>query len=189
MGVMFLFGLTWLCGAFTVADASLAFQILFVVFNSLQGFFIFLFLCIISNDARELWMEKLHCSCCKSKALQSSHANYISSETSATKKVKASSKFTISTLSSKPTSEIPADYELPVKTTNPPGLVKKGVEATFKGEPRQTEGTDSNATVIAISIYTEGDDSENVAKRVPLQMEEFVMYFTNDCDDESPIVL
>ena len=46
-GIMSLFGLTWLFGALTVtgfgsATASVAFQPLFVVFNALQGFFIFL---------------------------------------------------------------------------------------------------------------------------------------------------
>ena len=136
-GVMFLFGLTWLFGAFTVADASLAFQILFVVFNSLQGFFIFLFFCVFSKDARELWIETLSCS---SKTPQSSQAKYTSSGTAATKKTTASSKLAISTLSSKPNSEIPSDYELPAMTADPPEFETKELEAstlTFKGEPTE----------------------------------------------------
>ena len=116
-GVMFLFGLTWLFGAFTVADASFAFQILFVVFNSFQGFFIFLFFCVISKDARELWMETLSCS---SKTTQSSLDKYTNSgTTAAAKKETASSKLAISTIASKPTSKVPSDYELPVMATNP----------------------------------------------------------------------
>ena len=58
-GIMTLFGLTWIFGALTISRASLAFQILFVVLNGSQGFFIFLFLCVFSTDARELWKELL----------------------------------------------------------------------------------------------------------------------------------
>ena len=63
-GVMSLFGLTWLFGALTVtgfgsAAASIAFQVLFVILNAFQGFFIFLFFCVFSKDARESWLELL----------------------------------------------------------------------------------------------------------------------------------
>ena len=63
-GVMSLFGLTWLFGALTVtgfgsAAASTAFQFVFVVLNAFQGFFIFLFFCVFSKDAREFWLELL----------------------------------------------------------------------------------------------------------------------------------
>ena len=68
IGVMFLFGLTWLFGALTVTGASLAFQVLFALFNSLQGFFIFIFFCVCSNDARELWKEILTCRRCRSES-------------------------------------------------------------------------------------------------------------------------
>ncbi len=55
--VMLLFGLTWLFGAFTVGAASPAFQWMFVIFNTLQGFFLFVFFCIIGKDAREEWID------------------------------------------------------------------------------------------------------------------------------------
>ena len=44
--VMFLFGLTWLFAVLTFSATGLreTFQLLFTVFNSLQGFFIFLFI-------------------------------------------------------------------------------------------------------------------------------------------------
>lgn len=58
-GIMFLFGLTWLFGALTISDASLAFQFLFAIFNSLQGFFIFVFFCVLGKEARELWLQFL----------------------------------------------------------------------------------------------------------------------------------
>ena len=61
---MFLFGLTWLFGALTVTGfgdtrASSAFQVLFVILNAFQGFFIFLFFCVFSKDARDSWLELL----------------------------------------------------------------------------------------------------------------------------------
>ncbi len=54
-GVTFLFGLTWLFGAFNITDASFAFQFIFALFNTLQGFFMFLCFCVLNNDAREAW--------------------------------------------------------------------------------------------------------------------------------------
>ena len=75
-GIMFLFGLTWLFGALTVtgfgsATASFAFQVLFVICNAFQGFFIFLFFCLFNKDARDLWLELLSCGRYKSKPLRS----------------------------------------------------------------------------------------------------------------------
>jgi len=82
--ITFLFGLTWLFGALTVtgfADpkASTAFQFIFVILNAFQGFFIFLFFCVINKDARESWLEVFSCGCCrnKSKSPQSSQSRYV----------------------------------------------------------------------------------------------------------------
>ena len=56
---MSLFGLTWLFAILTFSVTGLreAFQILFTLFNSFQGFFIFLFFCAINKEARESWKE------------------------------------------------------------------------------------------------------------------------------------
>ena len=78
-GVMFLFGLTWLFGALTVTGATLAFQVLFVFSNAFQGFFIFLFFCVFSRDARELWKETLSCRRYQSKVLHPSKQKYTTS--------------------------------------------------------------------------------------------------------------
>ena len=80
-GIMFLFGLTWLFGALTVtgfgsATASTVFQVLFVICNAFQGFFIFLFFCVFNKDARDLWLELFSCGRYKSKPLHSSQAKY-----------------------------------------------------------------------------------------------------------------
>ena len=60
IGIMSIFGLTWIFGAFTVTQKTqLAFLILFVLFSSFQGFFIFIFLCVVNKDTRELWIQFL----------------------------------------------------------------------------------------------------------------------------------
>ena len=61
MGVMVLFGLTWVLAALTISGASLVFQIPFAAFNSLQGFFLFLFFCVFSEDARDFWRQVFSC--------------------------------------------------------------------------------------------------------------------------------
>ena len=57
IGLMSLFGLTWLFGALTISKASSAFQILFTFFNSFQGLFIFAFLCVFNRDVRSEFMQ------------------------------------------------------------------------------------------------------------------------------------
>ena len=62
-GVFCLLGLTWVFGAFTIKKADLAFQIMFTVTNSLQGFFIFIFFCVLNGDVRAAWVMSLPCKC------------------------------------------------------------------------------------------------------------------------------
>ncbi len=65
-----MFGLSWFFGALTVVDAHQAFQWLFVIFNSLQGFFLFIFFCVVGKDARAEWLNVLRCG--RKKAMKSS---------------------------------------------------------------------------------------------------------------------
>ena len=89
-GVMFLFGLTWFFAilTFSVTGPRETFQILFTVFNSLQGFFIFLFFCVFNKEALESWKELLSCGKYRSKVLHPSQAKFSSS--AVTKKAKQS---------------------------------------------------------------------------------------------------
>ena len=75
-GVMFLFGLTWLFAILTFSVTGLreTFQILFTFFNSFQGFFIFLFCCVLNKEALESWKEFLSCGRYQSKLLHPSQA-------------------------------------------------------------------------------------------------------------------
>ena len=68
-GCSILMGLTWVIGLFAVADLKFAVQVLFCVFNSLQGFFIFIFYCARNQDVRKEWLSC--CGCSKDKAVSS----------------------------------------------------------------------------------------------------------------------
>ena len=62
VSIMAMFGLSWLFGAFTINGASsMVFSWLFVIFNSLQGFVLFLFFCVIGKDPREEWKSVFTC--------------------------------------------------------------------------------------------------------------------------------
>ncbi len=83
-GIMFLFGLTWLFAVFTFQIAGdnvsrTIFQILFTVFASFQGFFIFLFFVIFNREARESWKEFVSCGHYKSPFLHPSQYKNTSS--------------------------------------------------------------------------------------------------------------
>ena len=133
-GVMFLFGLTWVFGALTISDASLVFQIFFVIFNAFQGFFIFLFFCVFSREARELWKETLSCGRYKSKLLHSSQARFTPSS-GATKKPKntLSSNLLATTLPKSVTSEATSPEKEEEKTAEKEGSGTEGVEKKDEG--------------------------------------------------------
>ncbi len=59
-GIVSLYGFTWLSAFFVATQeetANFAFQVIFTVLNSLQGFFLFIFFCVISKDSRDAWKE------------------------------------------------------------------------------------------------------------------------------------
>ena len=96
-GVLFLFGLTWLFFILTFSVPGLReiFQILFTIFNSLQGFFVFAF--ILFTEGFDHW-KAAFLSCHKSKPTQPSLGTSISSKEKSTD---------FSTRLSKSTSETP----------------------------------------------------------------------------------
>ena len=54
-----LLGITWIFALLAVGKATMIFQWLFCIFNSLQGFFIFLFHTLRNEDVRNTWSKKL----------------------------------------------------------------------------------------------------------------------------------
>ncbi|XP_031440106.1 adhesion G-protein coupled receptor G2 [Clupea harengus] len=60
-GLTFLLGLTWSFAFFAWGPVKLAFMYLFAIFNSLQGFFIFVFHCALKDNVRRQWRMYLCC--------------------------------------------------------------------------------------------------------------------------------
>ncbi|RVE63797.1 hypothetical protein OJAV_G00139860 [Oryzias javanicus] len=60
-GITFLLGLTWGFAFFAWGPVNLAFMYLFAIFNSLQGFFIFVFHCAMKENVRRQWSAHLCC--------------------------------------------------------------------------------------------------------------------------------
>ena len=54
-----LLGTTWVFALFAVGEATMVFQWLFCIFNSLQGFFIFLFYTVRNPDLRKSMRRKM----------------------------------------------------------------------------------------------------------------------------------
>ncbi|XP_033111318.1 adhesion G-protein coupled receptor G6-like [Anneissia japonica] len=66
IAISVLLGLTWVFGFMAIDSNSSTreiFQALFCIFNSLQGFFIFLFFCVRQKHIRDEWKEYC-CACC-----------------------------------------------------------------------------------------------------------------------------
>ena len=61
MLVMIIFGLSWFSAAMTIAQASIAFQYVFVICSTSQGFILFLFYCVFSKPSRDEWLRFLRC--------------------------------------------------------------------------------------------------------------------------------
>ncbi|XP_029925173.1 adhesion G-protein coupled receptor G2-like isoform X2 [Myripristis murdjan] len=61
LGITILLGLTWGFAFFAWGPVNLAFMYLFAIFNSLQGFFIFVFHCAVKDNVRRQWRTYLCC--------------------------------------------------------------------------------------------------------------------------------
>ena len=72
VAISVLLGLTWLFGFLAIGSARLVFNILFLVLNSLQGFFVFLMFCVRQNKVREQWVRWMHCQCRRAQARSAS---------------------------------------------------------------------------------------------------------------------
>ena len=63
LAIASLFGLTWVFGLFSLIheDAAFTFQILFCIFNSLQGLFVFVMFCLNKAEIRAIWRVWFRC--------------------------------------------------------------------------------------------------------------------------------
>ncbi|KAM9172819.1 adhesion G-protein coupled receptor G2 isoform 2-T2 [Pangshura tecta] len=60
-GLTFLLGITWGFAFFAWGPVNLIFTYLFAIFNTLQGFFIFIFYCVAKENVRKQWRRYLCC--------------------------------------------------------------------------------------------------------------------------------
>ncbi|XP_055987107.1 adhesion G-protein coupled receptor G2 [Sorex fumeus] len=60
-GLTFLLGITWGFAFFAWGPVSTTFMYLFAIFNTLQGFFIFIFYCVAKENVRKQWRQYLCC--------------------------------------------------------------------------------------------------------------------------------
>ncbi|XP_006893864.1 PREDICTED: G-protein coupled receptor 64 isoform X3 [Elephantulus edwardii] len=60
-GLTFLLGITWGFAFFAWGPVNLTFTYLFAIFNTLQGFFIFIFYCVAKENVRKQWRRYLCC--------------------------------------------------------------------------------------------------------------------------------
>lgn len=94
--IMFLFGLTWLSGVFTfISEPAVSYivQFLFAFCNAFQGFFIFLYLIILSGGLRNAW-KSVFCSTIRNSSISetpSSNKYYHGGNKSREKKISTSS--------------------------------------------------------------------------------------------------
>lgn len=75
-GLMILFGLGWTFGILTINIASKAFQYLFVIFNVFQGFYFFIFICLLGKDGRNFWIRLFRLKSFKKGLLKSSFTDH-----------------------------------------------------------------------------------------------------------------
>ncbi|XP_016002466.2 adhesion G-protein coupled receptor G2 isoform X3 [Rousettus aegyptiacus] len=60
-GLTFLLGITWGFAFFAWGPVNIIFMYLFAIFNTLQGFFIFIFYCVAKENVRKQWRRYLCC--------------------------------------------------------------------------------------------------------------------------------
>ena len=74
-----LMGVTWIVGLFAVDELTLTFQIIFCIFNSLQGFFIFVFYCAQNKEVQREWKKCFGCDTqIQSRGYSASEASHMS---------------------------------------------------------------------------------------------------------------
>ena len=161
-GVMSLFGLAWVFGALTVVTRSFAFQVLFAIFNSLQGFMLFVFYCVISKESRELWTQLL----CSRKKPFSSFATLSKPGKGLNQSVETTSRSTFSTgVRSRTGSQLPPSYISVSESEASHSIVKTNPVAhelsILEEEPEEVEAQQHDEMDSSLSHSSPGQSIES----------------------------
>ena len=156
VGFMILLGLSWVILLFTVVGAdtniyaAFAIQWLFVFFNSLQGFFIFIFFVVISSDMRKEWKILLK--------QWKSVVPWLKSEESSTRKYRYNRhlRVTVSATSINSSKATP----------------KTVVNLTSEQELRVRGTTDNSMTVSTDNVYVQTDLTQPTSSQISEEFEE-----------------
>lgn len=80
IAISVLLGLTWAFGFLSIGGAQFIFNLLFLIFNSLQGLFIFIFFCLRQEEIRSIWWSWLTCRGGKDDKYLDSRSKVVSSQ-------------------------------------------------------------------------------------------------------------
>ena len=142
-----LFGLGWVFGLLTIQQASTAFKYIFVIFNGFQGFYFFLFICVLQKESRDFWAMTLTCGHCTFRKVPTSSQNNIYGGSSA---YKLAGKYASAKSSSNPKVQL-TDY-----LVHPSVSDSKETELILSNSSTYTSGADANIMETSLDF----DDAE-----------------------------
>ncbi|KAJ7996703.1 hypothetical protein DPEC_G00239770 [Dallia pectoralis] len=116
VGLTLLLGLTWGFAFFAWGPVNLAFMYLFAIFNSFQGFFIFVFHCAAKENVRRQWRTYLCCG----KLRLAENSDWSRTATQRTEKKSISANTRATSLSSDNFSRSNTSFNSSLLTTDPP---------------------------------------------------------------------
>lgn len=146
-------GLTWVFGVFYVNEETVAFQYLFLIFNTLQGLFIFIFHCLLSKQVRDGLKSKRRRYQARSSDVGSKSASHVSQKITSESSMSSSN-------------------DLDTKTISPFLQVDRQVQQMAAKVSRLED----------INLFTTDDPPKNVAAKdtgVPMAMSNPAFYFAS----------
>ena len=156
-------GLTWIIGVLAIGPLKTTLQIVFTIFNSLQGVFIFLFYCLLNNRVQEEWKA-----CFGIKAIGDT-SSQSSKKTASSKTSLKSSKRRFSRSKEKSSAEIQSESRSNDYTNSLLALQSDFVNKEYRNEGVFINLEDKQVVLSYIGPHVDTKDNENIneSKRAP----------------------
>ena len=161
--LVILFGLGWVFGILTIRQASIAFKYIFVIFNGFQGFYFFLFICVLQKEARDFWAMIVTCGHYKWTDISSSSLNKLVGRS---KENKVASKH----------SGLPGS---PLSPTSPTSKARLLAFPTVRSESAQTSEVKQNVLETCLDLDTKPQEGTENKSQMELSS-----YFVNVAAEE-----